>query len=46
MACQAAGGMDEEQAHLETLMKVESYVPEGDTLTIDCGDEVLELQRD
>ena len=33
--------MDEEQAHIETLMKAESYSIEGDTLTVEAGDEKL-----
>ena len=41
MACQAEGGMDEEQAYIFTLMKAESYVVEGDTLTSTAGDEKL-----
>ncbi len=45
MACQAEGGMDEEQQYLLTLMKAESYVVDGDTLTINSGDKVLEFVR-
>ena len=45
MACQTEGGMDKEQQYLFTLMEAESYVIEGDTLTINAGDEVLEFGR-
>ena len=45
MACQAEGGMDEEQQYLFTLMEAESYSIKGDTLTIKAGDDVLQFQR-
>ncbi len=45
MACQAEGGMDEEQQYLFTLMEAESYAVDGDTLTINSGNEVLMFGR-
>ena len=45
MACQAEGGMDDEQQYLFTLMEAEGYAIEGDTMTIDAGGEVLVFGR-
>ena len=45
MACQAEGGMDAEQQYVFALMRAESYAVDGDTLSIDCGEEVLVFGR-
>jgi len=45
MACQAEGGMDEEQQYLFTLMEAESYSINGDTLTVDAGAEELVYEK-
>ena len=45
MACQAEGGMDEEQQYLFTLMEAQSYIVDGDTLTITAGNERLVYEK-
>ncbi|MCK9357390.1 MAG: META domain-containing protein, partial [Dehalococcoidia bacterium] len=42
LACMAAGGtLNREQEYLFALEDAQSYRVDGDTLTIDCGDQVL-----
>ena len=46
MACMAAAGtLDREQAYVFALEKAQSYAIDGDTMTIDAGDKVLEFTR-
>ncbi len=46
MACMAAGGtMNLEQAYMFALEKSQTYSVDGDTLTINCGDTILEFTR-
>lgn len=45
MACQAEGGMDAEQQYIFTLMRAVSYTVDGDTLSLNCGDETLVFGR-
>ncbi len=46
LACMAAGGtMAREQEYLFALEDAESYTIGGDTLTIDCGDQLLTFRR-
>jgi heat shock protein HslJ len=46
LACMAAGGtLNREQEYLFALEDAQSYRIDGDTLTIDCGDQVLTFRR-
>lgn len=46
MACMAAGGtMNREQEYLFALQDAQSYRVDGDTLTIDYGDESLTFHK-
>ena len=43
--CDLSAIVEQEQMFLATIVNAESYVSEGDTLTIDCGDRVLVFAR-
>ena len=43
--CDLSSIVEQEQMFLSLIVKAESYVIDGDTLTIDCGERVLVLRR-
>ena len=43
--CDLSAIVEQEQMFLATLVDAESYVIDGETLTIDCGDRVLVFTR-